>query len=259
MNSRPVNSTVRRFHGENEEGFPKMSHNKLTPDPTLPKHSDPDPIAILTICFAGVGMVSGVATTLMHYYETRRRGREESRFESDALSDLLIVSDRLISIGDHLNAAIDALQRDASVALSFSTRQGISRESARPTFTFGANPIFVSGASKEMWNLLVDDVCANVQIINRFVLEYSEQVNLLFEKMRIWEGKAPGRMMEKELFYEARRSAHSFHDALAKFQALTAKTPLSRAQTLFQDLCGEAKNLIRSMDQLHSRLTRVRG
>jgi hypothetical protein len=236
-----------------------MNQNKPTPVATSLVNSDPDPIAIVTICFAGVGMLSGLANTLIHYYEERRRGREESRSESDALSDVLIVADRIVSIGEHLNTAIDALQRDASVALSFSTRQGISVKKGRPTFTFGANPILVSGASKDMWNLLVDDVCANVQIINRFVLEYSEQVNLLFEKMRIWEGRAPRRLIETEVFYEARERVHSFHDALAKFQALTAKTPLPRAQTVFQDLCGEAKNLVQSMNQLHSRLARLRG
>jgi len=63
---------------------------------------DPDPIAIVTICFAGVAMVSGVANTVVQLLENRRRGRDENRKTLERLSEVLISRDLLMNTGQVL-------------------------------------------------------------------------------------------------------------------------------------------------------------
>lgn len=222
--------------------------------PINERGADPDPVAILTICFAGVGMLSGVAATIMQFAETRRRRREERREEREALAEARIAADRLILVGHTLIGGIDSLERNASVALSFARRES-SAEGKKTTFSFGSNPISVSGASLEMWNLLVDDVCNNIRLINRFVLEYNQHIGVLFEKVRLLQASSPSLEHEIErLLHYGLSQADSLNRQLARFQSLTAKTPLPRALAVFNDVCREARYLVGRMESLADEL-----
>ena len=156
------------------------------------RDADPDPIAIITLCFAAVGMISGVAATIINLGEARRRGREEARTEREAIGDFMIAIDQLTMSGRQLVSAINALERDSRIALSFPSTHAGGRErlqSRKKTFAFGRHVVTVDGPSREMWNLLVDDVCANVKVMNRFVLEYSERLMQLFEATRRFQSR----------------------------------------------------------------------
>jgi hypothetical protein len=83
---------------------------------------DPDPIAIVTICFAGIAMVSGVANTIIQILENRRRSRDENRKALEKLSEVLITRDLMMNTGQHLRESIGAFRRDARVAVSFDPR-----------------------------------------------------------------------------------------------------------------------------------------
>lgn len=122
------------------------------------RDADPDPIAIITICFAAVGMISGVAATIINLGEARRRGREEARTEREAIGDFMIAIDQLTMSGRQLVSAINALERDSRIALSFPSTHAGGRErlqSRKKTFAFGRHVVTVDGPSREMWNLLV--------------------------------------------------------------------------------------------------------
>ncbi len=95
--------------------------------------------------------------------------------------------------------------------------------------------------------------------MNRFVLEYSERLMQLFEATRRFQSKVLQRDSRINKFLsEAMYRAHEFNETLAKFQSLTSKSQLSRAQTVFQDLCYQAQNLVfhmeHALDQISKRL-----
>jgi hypothetical protein len=219
--------------------------------------ADPDPIAIMTIAFAGVAMLSGVATTLFQGLELRRRGREEDISRQERIADVVVAMDRVVGAGRHLVESIDALERNAAIAISFSHRaRAFARnESQKPHFAFGENVVSVSGSSRELWDLLVDDVCNNVRLVNRFVLEFTEHLGLLFERLRHLEME-PGVELEGGLLEYARGRAHRFQTTVAKFQALTSKTPLPRAQQVFSDVCAEGRDLVQVIDRVIERSRR---
>jgi hypothetical protein len=213
------------------------------------RETDPDPIAVLGVCFAGVTMVSGIVVTITRLLETEARRREEMRAERESLAEILVVIDRVIATGQHISKTIDNLQRDGTVALSFSSARNIQGEITRPRFALGESTVSVSGSSREMWNLLVDDACDNVKLINRLVLDYCEQLDLLFEKIRLWQSREVGRWNQLEV-RDVMRRAYSLQERFKTFQSLTAKTPLPRAQEVFYNMCQEARMLVQAIDEL---------
>jgi len=76
---------------------------------------DPDPIAILTVCFSGVAMVSAVSSTILQLLEGRRRKREDDRSEEEAFTEIQIAADRVVSSGHRLHGVIEGLNQDATL------------------------------------------------------------------------------------------------------------------------------------------------
>jgi hypothetical protein len=221
--------------------------------------ADPDPVAILTIAFAGVGLLSGAAATVIQAVESRRRHREETRSRQERVADVMTSADRVILAAGHLLESINAFERDAALALSFSeqARRSQRLESPKPHFAFGENLISVSGSSREMWDLLVDDVCSNVRLVNRFVLEFTEQLTLLFDRLRLLEAVASVEFERSGIVAHARERAYSFQGTVAKFQALTSKTPLPRASQVFGNLCNKGRELVLIVEGMVERLRRM--
>jgi hypothetical protein len=224
------------------------------PDCTI----DPDPIAVLTACVAGIGMLSSVVSTVVNLIESRRRSKDERRIVGERLADVLISRDRLRSTALHISQSIGAFRPDANLALSFREDRPSSRlrdGSPRARFQFGSVPVAVHGASREMWNLLVDDVCDNIKAINRNILDYNGELTQLFEKLRAFQASSPDQTeyIERIIGYTMQR-AHAIQAALDKFQSLTSKTPLNRALAAFADVRDEAQDLIATIEDLTSQL-----
>jgi hypothetical protein len=217
-----------------------------------PHGADPDPIAVMTICFAGIGMVSGVAATVVSIVESRRSRRQEANHEREAWTELQIIHDRMAMPGRQIMDSIDSLERNSQIALSFTTQRPNDK------FAMGKSVVTVSGASRSMWDLLIDDICMNIKTLNRYVLEYSELLPELFASARRMQGMSTqASSYLHHAFREVFNLSVVFHQTLEKFQGITSRTPLVRAQSILKDLCNIAISLIQAMDTQFSDLERI--
>jgi hypothetical protein len=62
--------------------------------------------------------------------------------------------------------------------------------------------------------LLVDDVCTNVKLINRLVLDYNSQMEVLFSKVRSLQAASLDRDMFERYIYESQQGVAAFKTAL---------------------------------------------
>lgn len=223
--------------------------------------ADPDPVAIVTLCFGGVSMVAALGNFILGLRKSRRERREESRNERLAAADFLVMADRLSGIGHRLTIAIEALSRNSGVALSFLPRARF-RESGRPALTGrtmrpGQNLVHVHGASREMWEILVDDVCGNVKTINKCVLDYTELLPQVFEELRR-TGIRFEIPVDGLIEYLGGRAV-ALQSKADAFQGLGPKASLTKAERTFQDLCDEAQNFMRAVDEIVAQMRRSLG
>jgi len=123
-------------------------------------------------------------------------------------------------------------------------------------FALGKHNVVVSGASRDIWNLLVDDICARIQQINRITMDYSESLQNFFEKARYLSLVSDRmRVSEREMLHYAYRRAQTFNELLGRFQSLSARSTLSRARQVFADLSSEAIQLVNDMEEIASNIS----
>ena len=211
-----------------------------------PRSGDPDPITILTLCFAGVSMVAAVSNTLVNIFESRRKRREEYRVAREAYAEVLVSADRLRRLGSGVTAAIQDLRRDAKIALGFLDPR---RKASDLKFAIGANAIHVSESQKEMWNMLVDNVANNIKTVNRLVVDYTTEVSAFMDETIKFEAtyEFP---FESELIHYIYSRQSSLSQNIARFQALSQKSALSRAEIIFEAVCEDAEQLVREFDRI---------
>ena len=220
-------------------------------------------------------MVTALANFTMN---AKRQRREDARQEQEALADLLVVADRLTGIGRRLTSSIESLERDSGVALSFLTRQaskedppskllkgtGQASDEDRATRLLkgrrlkpGQNLVTVSGSSREMWDLLVDDVCAHVKLINSLVLDYTAQLPPLIQALRRLSARTdvPAEVIAR---YTDERATVLQKKADA-FQALGPRASLAKAQAAFLEMCNEARNFVAALNKAMVRVRQQVG
>lgn len=208
-----------------------------------PESADPDPLTILALCFAGVSMVASAGNTVTNVLESRRKRREERRATREDYAQILISRDRVRYLGDSIVAIIQAMARDARIAIAFLEP---ARGERPATYAIGKQSIELSQSDASVWNLLVDNVCDNIKALNRLLLEYSVELRSLIEQLTKYEVKyerSVSGLIKYVSQHQQRLNSH-----IQQFQALSQKSSLQRAVRLLEQTCIGAENLIREIE-----------
>jgi len=141
--------------------------------------SDPDPVTLITLCFAGIGMGAGVAAAIMQGISLLRQLQEDKSREREFEAELFSEYEQLRIRIRNMNNTIREFRRNAKIAESFVDFSKKSNEN-QGKFLMGATVIRLSGNSLQIWNLLVDNIATDIRLMNRYVIESTESISKIY-------------------------------------------------------------------------------
>ncbi len=208
------------------------------------KIGDPDPVTLIALCFAGIGMGAGVASAIMQGVILRRQRLSDKFRERETESELFAEYEQLKIRLRNINITVNEFRRNAKIAESFLDISKKSNEN-QGRFLMGSTVVELAGNSLQIWNLLVENIATDIKLMNRYVIESTESISSIYRLLlALTKHNKKFFYMMTEYMDKVYYEAENFKKLLARYHSLTPKTPIGRALKLLHDLCDSSERMM---------------